>query len=138
MTVEVAYLPEHRKNPIWPNSAEELVGIVDQFSTGERPSCTLMWIILTDDQDETSILFVGISPGASTGSLLFQGEEGQFFSKGLDDAEGIEEYFDFGECRRHPENSKIDISGVRAAVAEFYSISGKLPKCIEWQDYVEY
>ncbi|WP_107658087.1 Imm1 family immunity protein [Nocardia suismassiliense] len=134
-TVEVSYLPQHRDDPITPESADELVAVIDDMVSDFDLDHSYMMIILTSAEDKVAVLNIGILADKGVGSMEFQGDEGGYYSKGVEDAGKPVFNWDFGNPRFFPGDSRIEIESIKQALVQFYETGGSRPENVDWQEW---
>ncbi|MFG1794811.1 Imm1 family immunity protein [Nocardia sp. NPDC049149] len=134
--VEVSYLPQHLDNPITPESADELAAVIDEMVSEVDSDQDYVTIILTSPRGKVAVLNIGILAGKGIGSIEYQGDdEGGNYSKGVEDVGRPVFYYDFGNPRFFPGDSRVAIDSIKQALVRFYETDGSRPDNINWQEW---
>ncbi|MFD3703360.1 Imm1 family immunity protein [Nocardia sp. NPDC058658] len=127
-------LPEHRDSPLVIRSAKELATAVDELVGAGNEYCSYMSVFVDDPAGvHSSYLGIGVDSDRGCGSILFQGEDGEYYSRGTDTDCIAVCYFDFGNERTFPGNSQIEIGKLKQALIEFYDGHFRRPATVKWQ-----
>ncbi|MGW6423517.1 Imm1 family immunity protein [Nocardia sp. NPDC055053] len=130
-------LPRHRDDPIVVRSAEDLTSAVDELVDAGNEYCNYMSVFVTDPAGVHAVyLGIGIHAANGSGSLLLQGEGGEYYTQGSDTSRAAVSYFDFGNERIFPGNSQIELGKLKRALIEFYDGHFVRPSCVKWQVWV--
>ncbi|MFD3596238.1 Imm1 family immunity protein [Nocardia sp. NPDC058640] len=137
MSLITAYsLPEHRDNPVVVGSADDLVAAVSELVDADNEYCSYMSVFVTNPAGaHTSYLGIGVDAARNCGSILFQGEGGEYYTQGADEgsSEELVRYLDFGNERVFPRNSQIDINQLKQALVDFYDGNFSRSSSLKWQ-----
>jgi hypothetical protein len=135
--VQAFYLPRHRDEPLRPATPAELAAVIDEMVANRDFNHSYATVILRSTDGAVAMLGVGVFAERSVGSLLYQGANGEFYSKGTTESHEDVFYSDFGNARFFPRDSEVGLDAIKSALAEFHRTAGARPTNLAWQVWTD-
>lgn len=135
--VRVMYRPEHIRAPIRPVCAEEFAAVVDEMAADDDFNNSYATIFIESSRGTHVLLGLGVFGRKNVGAVLYQGDVGEYYSKGDRPVERDVFYSDFGNARFFPPDSEVHLVQVKATLAALFELDGERPTTVEWQRWTD-
>ena len=136
--VRVLYQPKHIDAPILPTSAEEFAAVVDAMAADDTDFMDSYATVFIETTRGSHILLgLGVFARKDVGAILYQGDLGEYYTKGDRPIDREVFYLDFGNARYFPPDSEIALTEIKATLAALFDNDGALPSTVAWQQWVD-
>lgn len=135
--VKVMFRPDHVREPLRPRTAAEFAAVVDSMIADDDFDHSYATVYFTTSRGDGILLGLGVFARKRLGAILYQGDAGEFYTRGEQPSGREVFYSDFGNARFFPPDAEIDADLVKAALAALWELDGALPANVRWQQWTD-